>query len=196
MRKSKGVALIVLIVAIVAVLLLIPYYYLFGTLKWTSRDIDKWHELEESFPFLPSVEEMGDYDDLKFKHFHQRIFLLFESDAYTLRASYSAEEYEKQKEQLNTYVFQENFIDDSGSEPMEVETFFELDGFAFRMLSLDDYDDECDPLKIALEYPKHMVFVGACDEKREIAFVYYYDFDLDYIDDPFPKFLSEECGWE
>ena len=33
------------------------------------------------------------------------------------------------------------------------------------------------------------------DEKQEIAYVYYYNFDLDVINTSFGEFLKEECGW-
>ena len=55
------------------------------------------------------------------------------------------------------------------------------------MLSLEAYD---------LYYPKELVFVGVSQSRNEIAFIYFYDFDLDYIDRSFADFLIEDCGWE
>ena len=78
-------------------------------------------------------------------------------------------------------------VEDRGEETVTRKTFFELDGFEFQMLSLSEY---------GLYYPKEMVFIGVSEEDNAIAYVYYYDFDLDYISQSFPDFLIEECGWE
>ena len=63
---------------------------------------------------------------------------------------------------------------------------FQYDSFAFNVLDVNKYD---------LTYPKKLVFVGFSDKKQEIAYVYYYNFDLDFIDTSFGEFLKEECGW-
>ena len=68
----------------------------------------------------------------------------------------------------------------------EKEPHFQYDGFEFNVLDVNEYD---------LMYPKKLVFVGCSDEKQEISYVYYYNFDLDVINTSFGEFLKEECGW-
>ncbi len=70
---------------------------------------------------------------------------------------------------------------------MEKDASFELDGYRFKMLSTSEY---------GLYYPKEIVFVGISEGNNEIAFVYFEDRDLDYIEDSFEDFLLDECGWE
>jgi len=37
--------------------------------------------------------------------------------------------------------------------------------------------------------------IGTLDDKCEIAYVFFYSFDLDYISKPLNKFLIEDCRW-
>ena len=62
-----------------------------------SYDIEKWKNLENKQPFLPSVDELGEYTDLKCKFFHKDLFI-FESDAYVLRVTYGDEAFGQQKD--------------------------------------------------------------------------------------------------
>lgn len=187
MSKKK----IVLIVVSVILILFIVFcglmaYFVFSKRDKVSYDINEWNNLEKTFTYLPSVEEMGEYSDLKSKYQH-RDYFIFQSDAYILRATYSKEIFDRQKDSIiNSYSFQETVVD-YGEETIEKETNFEIDGFEFQMLSLKEYN---------LHYPEQIVFVGISKKNNEIAFVSFNDIDLDYIDNSFEEFLVEECGWE
>ena len=187
MSKKKIVLIVVsAILTLFIVLCGLLGYYIFGERDKVSYDINEWSNLEKTFTYLPSVEEMGEYSDLKSKYQHRDCFI-FQSDAYVLRATYSKDIFDRQKDSiLNNYSFQETVID-YGEKTTEKETNFEFDGFKFQMLSLEEYN---------LYYPKQIVFVGISEKNNEIAFVFFDDFDLDYIGDSFKDFLVDECGWE
>ena len=161
-------------------------YYIFGERDKVSYDINEWSNLEKTFTYLPSVEEMGEYGELKAKHQHTDYFI-FQSDAYILKATYSKDVFDSQKDIImDNYSFQETVID-YGKETIEKDASFTFDGFRFQMLSLKEYN---------LYYPKQIVFIGFSEKTNEIAFVFFNDIDLDCISDSFEEFLVEECGWE
>lgn len=160
--------------------------FLFYNRETVSYDLNEWDAVQQSNTYLPSVAQLGEYTDVQYKYLRRECFIYL-SDAYTLRASYAPEEFAKMTDWIDsTYIFQETVINEAEVKSVR-EASFTIDDFRFRMLSLDEYD---------LYYPKRMAFIGVSDEKREIAFVYFYDFDLDYISDSLADFLVEDCGWE
>lgn len=187
MSKKKIVLIVVSAVLTLFIILCgLLAYYIFGERDKVSYDINEWSNLEKTFTYLPSVEEMGEYSDLKSKYQH-RDYFIFQSDAYILRATYSKDIFDRQKNSiLNNYSFQETVVD-YGEETIEKEANFEFDCFKFQMLSLEEYN---------LYYPKQIVSVGISKKNNEIAFVFFDDIDLDYISDSFEEFLVKECGWE
>ena len=126
---------------------------------------------------LPKLTELEDYQSVRFNHMAKRIWF-FSSRSYVLVVSYDDYHYATQKAALeDKYTF---------CTPGQDEI---MTGYAY---SMDGFDIQ------AVEggwFPKEMLFLGFNDQNREIAIVYYYDQDLDYIDDPLGKFLTEETGW-
>lgn len=184
-KKKIGIVVIPLILILLIIGSLFAYF-VFGINETTRYNIDEWENLEKNFTYLPSVNEMGEYADLKSKYLHKEYFIC-QSDAYTLKARYSKEAFDKQKDYIkNNYFFQEIVVE-YGEEIIEREASFKFDGFEFQMLSLREYN---------LYYPKQIVFVGFSDKNNEIVFVFYDDIDIDYINRSFSDFLIEECGWE
>lgn len=182
---ERVLAIISTVIIISLIVILLLAFLLFGYKSFVSYDIKEWDELETKETYLPSVNEMGEYSDLNYKC--QTISaVFFVSKAYTLKATYNEEEFEKQKDIINTeMVFQDKIIEKADEDTIEKEASFEIDDFKFRMLS-EEYE---------LDYPKEIVFVGISEEKKEIAFVVFSDPDLDYID-TFPEFLIKTCGWK
>ena len=179
-RKAKR-NIISVFLLIFVICPLVVLWILFG--NSVSYNIEKYNEVIESVDVLPELDELGNYDDLYFKYFHDRM-LFWSSDAYTLKVSYDTQNYNKEKDILSQkFVYQ---IDNLKYLDNEKEPQFQYDGFKFNVLDLNEYD---------LMYPKKLVFVGFSDEKQEIAYVYYYNFDLDVINTSFSEFLKEECGW-
>lgn len=128
---------------------------------------------------LPYLSELMPYEDYRF-HYTARRVSFFESHAYILIVQYEEAMYWEKKALLEaefTWLTELIVGEEEGVSPE-----FVLDGFAFR----------------AVEggwYPKEMLFIGTSDESCEIAYVYFYDADLDYVSPTVDAFLIDETGW-
>lgn len=134
---------------------------------------------------MPELSDIGNPTEVEYYYVDSRV-AIFCSETNHLICRYTPEEYEIQKARLDeAYTFQTEAIMlyDSSCEPMT-----EIDGYQFRMLSTEAY-------KESLDYPKSVILIGYSDEAREIAYIAYYNFDLDYISS-LDTFIVEECGWK
>ena len=145
-KKKRPLKIIAVLLAVITVLSVLCHF-LFVTKGKVSYDIYRWNKLQMHLECLPSVEGMGGYEDIYFKHYNKKYGLIFESDAYILKASYSEEEYRKQKSVLlEKYLFSEKV---GVLYLQEKEASFKLDGFDFKILSEREY---------GLYYPQNIVF--------------------------------------
>lgn len=125
--------------------------------------------------FMPSSEDLPKYKDISYKYNHFSI-VLFETEAITLVVNYDEETYEKEKEKLTEkYKFLDHKVvsnfDKSKFYIPEYE--FSIDNYDFKVAdSKDNYE---------ADYPKSFGMIGISDEKKSIAYLYFYDGDLDYI---------------
>lgn len=187
MSKQKIVLLIIsaVLLLLIAVCFLIGYHF-FRTIETVSYDINEWKALQEVHTYLPTVEDLGAYTDLKFVYRHKDN-PFSQPDVYTIRASYSDAEFEKQIDWIeSTYVFQEA-VSIGEKETTEISASFAINDFDFRMLSVKEYH---------MFYPKWMAFVGISQTDHEIVFIFSQDVALDYIEDSLEDFLIKKCGWE
>lgn len=183
MKKFK---ILCIVLSAVLVTTILGGYLLLGKFDREQNDLLFWEELQEEEGYLPALEEMGQYKEAtcKYTQFRQAFFGW---SSRILTATYAEEEYQTQKAYLEErYTFETSlprfYLEDQAKEP-----HFSFDGYDFSLLDFETY---------SLEYPKKMVFVGFSQEKNQIAFVYYYDTDLDYIPESFATFLTGDCGWE
>lgn len=173
-------------------------YVLFGTNEKSTQDIAYYRavsgqtdgaemipvfvdEFDIPCPYdLPLLEELEPYVNYRFDYTAIRESV-FESHAYTLIVSYDAYEYSEKTDELMTeFVSYEGVIPGNGE---EIQTQFEMDGFKFRAID-GGY------------YPKQMMFIGLSDTGSEIAVIYFFDDDLDYIEPSLSEFLKEYTGWK
>lgn len=132
---------------------------------------------------MPKWAELGETTAIEYSRVSSFCFI-FSSRTDYLICSYMQEEYESQKNRLNTaYTFQTEAITDdySNCEPM-----IEMDGYQFRMLSVEGYE---------LYYPKNIILIGYSDDERKIVYLEFYDADLDYITS-LQEFITYDCGWK
>lgn len=129
---------------------------------------------------LPKLSELQSHKDYRFNHMAKRVSI-FQSDAYVLIISFDENAYQEQKD-----IFAEKYTYCSE----------QTEGFADVM---PGYEYTMDGFKLrAVEggmYPHEMLFIGTCDVRQEIAVIYFYDQDLDYIEKPLGKFIETETGW-
>ena len=183
-KMKKKASMLVTIISMLCIFVVAVNAVIGG---WVSYNINRYVNLTMTNDILPKLEELGEYEDVDFK-FYRDNMLIFQSDTYILKVSYDDENYEKEKELIdNNYIYQtETLIDVVDENTYKKEPSFMLDTFNMKMLSQAEY---------RLDYPKEIVFIGKSDEKKTISYVYYLNWDLDYIDIPFEEFLKRDCGW-
>lgn len=107
-------------------------------------------------------EEYGNYKDIAYYHFLSTG--IFQQESFTFIMKYDEENFKKQADKINcTYSFYDEPVMEE--EPVPV---FTLDNFKFR-------------LRDTSTYPKVMDFVGINDESKEIAYLSFYDYELDGV---------------
>lgn len=106
---------------------------------------------------------IGEYKDAYFQLYHKNMFI-FESDSSTLVASYSDAEYAKQVEFLNQEI-----------------TFLEKDEYGVHgNFSINNWDFQvC--VSEESNIPKDFAMVAFNDEECKIAYLEFYDRDIDYV---------------
>ncbi len=128
---------------------------------------------------LPKLSELEPHEELRFAYQARRMSV-FESHSYILILGYDAEGYEAQMKAFEeAYDWRTELIlgDTEGVSPG-----FELDGYRFRCVE-GGY------------YPKEMLCIGTRDEDCEIAIIYFYDQDLDFVSSDMAEFLLGETCW-
>ena len=140
--------------------------------NWTvERYIYEYHrEKYEAEDFLPSG--FASYDSVYYDYDKDIVFI-FETNTMTVKAKYDDFYVAKKHEVEQTYKFL--------TEPVEADmleghytipvTEFEYKGFQMRVAD-------------GGEYPKKFGIVGYNDETKEIAYLWFYDPDLDFIAEP------------
>lgn len=198
MRKGFKVSRI-LSIAVVGAVICFFVYLVFGGGTYRSDDVSLYRALsaeiegESTLPILgkrsdipcpydlPQLGDLQPYSEYRFHYMAKRVSI-FESHAYVLIVHYDKADYDEEKsllEQKYTYCTGES---EGFSNGLMSEWEYTLDEFVVRAVK-------------GGEYPKEMLFIGTSDVRQEIAIIYFYDQDLDFVDVPLGKFLTEETGW-
>lgn len=157
-------------------------FFLFGSLS--NSDINIYKEMKSTDDTAPDLKDFGKYEDIDFNFFRKHHFI-WRSEAYTLKISYDKDTYIKEKKSFKkAYLFSKEPIVMLKGKKLEPE--FNIDGYDFRIVS-DAYGEA--------EFPKYIYFFGFNDKENKIAFIYFQDSDLDYIES-FEKFIKDYCGWK
>lgn len=154
------------------------------TLSVIDCDIENYNEkideIYDAEKFMPSISDLEDYTSIKYSHKRTlgglTFFLpIFTTDVISLTVEYPENIYEAKKaEALSGYDF---ITDVTYSKYREGEIIsppaeFEYMGFTFKA-DINEGFSTC-PIKSFL-------LLGYNDENNQIAYCYFYDFDLDYL---------------
>ncbi len=140
------------------------------------------HYTETIQTAMPSLSAISQPINIEYYNYFSSQLGIFTCEADFLICKYDEKEYLEQKELLSKkYIFQSDSIT-----TYDYETTVELDGYCFRLLSIDEYE---------MNYPKSIVFIGTSDIENEIVYMYFCDDDLDYIES-LSDFINEDCGWK
>ncbi|WP_461206319.1 hypothetical protein [Clostridium sp. DL1XJH146] len=124
---------------------------------------------------MPSLEDLPEYQDILYRYTH-RSMIVFESDSVALIVNYDDETYNIEKDKLlEKYTYLEEKVvgifDESKYFIPEYE--FSIDSYNFKVVAGDEESNT--------KYPKSFGMIGTSDEEKSIAYLYFYDSDLDYI---------------
>ncbi|GAA0086413.1 hypothetical protein UT300007_28530 [Clostridium sp. CTA-7] len=139
---------------------------------------------------MPELEDLPEYKNIEYKYTHKSM-LIFESHSVALIVSYDDNTFESEKEKLNeqyTFLGEKIKSEFDKSKYYIPEYEFSVERYTFRVIGKD-----CAP---NTKYPKSFGMIGISEEKKSIAYLYFYDEDLDYIGDenekePMAKFVKE-----
>lgn len=156
--------------------------------SWEGDEaLERYAKIEENWPLMPSVDELGDPIHVEYHDFVKNFFMVFVSNSDVLICKYDCEEYAEKKAELDeAYVFETRTMV-SCDESCEPDG--ELDGFYFRMLSFKEYWQDYN-----LDFPNRLIIIGTNDETQEIAYIAFYDTELDLIYS-LSDFVYRYCGW-
>ena len=152
-----------------------------GCSKYINEtDTEIYNKMAAKNEVMPETDEIGSYTEVYTnKNIYNQVAPIFKSETYTLIAKYEKEGYESQKS-----IVSEKYSIESSGEDADSSSF-DLDGFRFSLLS-EQY----------IDYPKTLYFIGFNDADRAVAYIYFYDQDLDVIDQSYDKFLREYSDWK
>ena len=132
---------------------------------------------------LPLLRELEPCEGYRFVH-DDCTTIVATDYTYILIVTYDEENYKARKAALDTdYTYRTELIE-ALEEGQQVSPSFEMDGFSFRAVE-----------QKWAEYPKQMLFVGTSDERRELAYIYCDNYDLDCIDESVEKHLKDVSSW-
>lgn len=144
----------------------------------TNTDIDDYLNSgknidEYAKKFMPPLEELPKYENIHYQHDNIK-YAIFESDSMTLDVEYDEETYKKEKEKLDdNYEFLEDKVPTFDGGYLIPENEFSVNSYEFRVVEDNSENGE--------SYPKSFGMLGTSDEKNSIVYLYFFDFDIDYI---------------
>lgn len=166
-------------IASIPVLCVILFWYdVLGPNKTLEQctDIDKYEEYVEEVKYastlMPNLDDLNSYTDVKFgyKRILYFAFLGFQSDNISLFVTYDDNYTEEKQSVLSSY----DFLKEEELGEFSV-TSFDYRGYSFQIVPNRDYwnDGSCTC--------KSFMMIGYNDANNTIAYLYFYDFDIDYI---------------
>jgi hypothetical protein len=139
--------------------------------------------------FMPAINDLPKYQDMSYKY-NRFSSILSDTDTMTLAVHYDEETYKKEKEKLEEkyrYLEQKVVSDFDKSKYYIPDYEFSINSYNFRVANGND--------NYSAKYPKSFAMLGTSDEKKSIAYLYFYDYDLDYIENdsenPMGKFVKK-----
>lgn len=135
-----------------------------------AEDMGKYEEylakVEYAADYMPQPNECGDYTSATVTY-KKKLMLLFESYSVGLFLSYDNAEYNKQKELI---LADYNFLT---SDSAESDPDASVGGYSIRLADKE----------YPLQTYKMGLLVGINDSENKICYLFYYDLDLDVLDD-------------
>ncbi|WP_061994798.1 hypothetical protein [Clostridium sp. ATCC 25772] len=133
--------------------------------------------------FMPKLDDLPTYKDITYKYTNKSM-VIFQAHSVVLVVSYDDETYKNEKAKLEEKY---NFLDskvsldsmynvDDGEDKYVIpEHEFLINSYNFRVADENEKNNR--------KFPKAFGMIGTSDKEKSIAYLYFYDQDLDYIGD-------------
>ena len=124
---------------------------------------------------MPNLDDLPEYQNISYKYTHKSMFI-FESDSVALIVNYDDKTYKSEKDKLaEKYTFLEEKVDSDYDESKYFipEYEFSINSYTFKVVAGNE--------KSNTQFPKSFGMIGTSEEKKSIAYLYFYDTDLDCI---------------
>ncbi len=165
---------------------------------YTSSDIDKYLETGsaldgEAISVMPILDNLPKSEDMKYAHTHKNL-LMFESDSVVLEVVYNENTYEEEKNKLNNQFifFKGSSLDEDTGKSEDYKAIedytFKMESYVFKIVAKDSENNT--------GVPKSFGMIGTSDEKKAIAYLYFYDFDLDTLGTEMVDFIHEYFDYD
>lgn len=177
---KKGIKVLLIVILICSVMIGGFFWLLAGNYVRVKTDIDKYEtdlqQVSNAAAFMPKLDALSGYTNIKYTYQNRCYSTLagFYSDAFALFVTYDQNQYQTAKRAiLSEYTFlEEPVMGSTGAYELPV-TEFEYEGYHFKIVPDKEYLDYC--------ACKSFMMIGVNDETSSIVYMYYYDFDIDYI---------------
>ncbi|WP_216629068.1 hypothetical protein [Cytobacillus massiliigabonensis] len=118
---------------------------------------------------MPTLDYLPEYEDIEYRYTNKTV-LMFQSNSIALIVKYDDKTYEGEKEKIaENYTFL-NITSTTKDELITPEYKFSINSYSFKVVEGN-------------EFLKSFGMIGTSNEKQSIAYLYFYDFDLDNIGD-------------
>ena len=138
-------------------------------------------EVSYASKFMPNLNDLGVYEDAKFGYRLSMYssFLGFYSDGISLFVTYGDNYTETKENVLNSYEFlnENEMVDESGDIQFPL-TSFDYKGYTFQIVPYRNYWTNSSSSTC-----KSFMMIGYNDANNTILYLYFYDFDIDYLYD-------------
>ena len=174
-------------------LLIVCSIFLLTACSQNNKDIAVYEQRAAEDKIMPTRDELGDYLSVQ-SLCHHETELFFSWEGWNLIVEYSAENYASQK----ALVEEKYRFKDHPYNPDESERYTPHDGCPYKTTvgsyffrGLDDLSYFGD--STYENFPKLVYMIGFNDTEHQIAYVRFYDFDLDAADSL--EKLLRYAGW-
>lgn len=169
-------------------------FYLFVLFGYSTVDYYDGNDLLHPYientgsnAFMPKLEDFEGADDVEYCSFYSVFGIFFDSYSHMLKLSYDSSAYEDECLRIDEKY---QFFSDNPSEHFTDNTnetsIFEVADYSFQMLKPTAYTND---------YPHDIIFIGRNDATSQIIYIWFIDYDLDYIYD-FEDFIYKDCGFK
>ena len=172
-------------------LLIVCSVFLLTACSRNNKDIAVYEQRAAEDRIMPTRDELGDYVSLhSLCHYESELF--FSWEGWNLIVEYTAENYASQKTQVEgKYTFKDHPYNPYKYHLSENDSPYETTVGAFFFRGLDDLAYFGDSK--SENFPKLVYMIGFNDKEHKIAYVRFYDSDLDTADSL--EELLRYAGW-